>query len=171
MLLMLTRFLPYLIIGLFCLLLTYSCAGPGSSESDPDGFVATPTDGKITNADIIRNPVSADKPTDTVNVAKLTFDRTAVDFGTIRQGEVVKETYRFTNTGRIPLVISDARSTCGCTVPDWPKTPIAPGAEGEISVRFDSENREGRQGKPVTITANTYPSATTLYLNGTVLTD
>lgn len=125
-------------------------------------------EGPISNADIIRNPVSADAPTDTVNVAKMAFTETAFNFGEAQEGDVVKHTYQFTNTGKVPLIISDARSTCGCTVPTWPKEPIEPGTSGEISVEFNTKNKHREQKKPIIITANTYPARTTVYLEGFV---
>lgn len=124
------------------------------------------TDGSISNSDIIRNPISIDSPDDTVNVAKLVFDETEFDFGTIQQGDIVKHTFTFTNTGKIPLLISNARSSCGCTVPDWPKEYIEPGKQGKIYVEFDSKNRKNRQDKQVTVTANTFPSSTKIKLIG-----
>jgi hypothetical protein len=122
----------------------------------------------IGQADIIRSPVSANRPLDTVNVAKLSFDEPTFDFGTVSEGAVIEHTFSFTNTGKVPLLISNARSTCGCTVPEWPETPIDPGEAGEITVRFDTKNKSQLQVKPVTITANTYPSTSKIYLQGVV---
>jgi hypothetical protein len=79
------------------------------------------------------------------------------DFGTINEGEIVEKIFKFKNTGDSPLIISSATASCGCTVPIWPKEPIAVGEEGEIQVRFNSKNKPGVQNKTVTITANTYP--------------
>lgn len=120
-------------------------------------------------SEIIKSPVNADEPVDTVNVAKITFDDTRFDFGTINEGAIINHVYKFTNTGKVPLVINDARSTCGCTVPDWPKDPIKPGESGEISVKFDSKGKKDRQVKPITITANTYPNKTVLQIKGNVI--
>jgi len=124
---------------------------------------------KIKNSDIIRNPVSADQPIDTVNVAELSFEEPAYDFGEVREGTIVAHDYHFTNSGQAPLLISSARSTCGCTVPQWPRDPIPPGEQGVIEVRFNTENKPHRQSKPITIVANTYPSTTKLFLNGFVI--
>ncbi len=125
-------------------------------------------EGPISNADIIRNPVSAAEPLDTVNVAKMTFTEETFNFGEVQEGDIVKHTYNFTNTGKVPLVISNASSTCGCTVPTWPKEPIEPGAGGEISVEFNTKNKHREQKKPVIITANTYPARTVVHLEGFV---
>ncbi len=77
--------------------------------------------------------------------------------------------FRFTNTGKTPLLISEARSSCGCTVPEWPQSPIAPGESGEIRARFDSNGRTGQQQKTITVLANTYPMGTSVRLSGQVL--
>ena len=116
---------------------------------------------------IIRNPVSA-RGVDTVNVARIEFGEEVYDFGTAREGDQVSHTYVFRNTGKVPLMITHAKSTCGCTVPEWPEKPIPPGQEGEIKVKFNTTNRPGNQRKPITITANTYPKMTKIYLKGYV---
>ncbi|MBK8704817.1 MAG: DUF1573 domain-containing protein [Saprospiraceae bacterium] len=144
-------------------------AGCNSSSQEKDtSFQSISTEGQLSNADIIRNPVSATAPLDTANIAKIQFDSTTYHFGEVFEGDKVTHKFSFTNTGKTPLIISDARSTCGCTVPKWPDTPIAPGEKGEIEVRFDTKGKSGRQSKPVTITANTYPSTTRIYLTGMV---
>lgn len=125
--------------------------------------------GKISS--IIRNPKSADGKVDTVNVAKIEFEEERYDFGEIDEGGVVNHVFKFKNTGKVPLVISNARSTCGCTVPQWPKDPIAPGDNGEIAVKFNTKGKKNKQSKPVTITANTYPNQTKVFINGFVHPD
>ena len=126
-------------------------------------------EGAISNSDIVRNPVSASKPEDTVNVAKMTFEEDTYDLGQVKAGEKVAHVYNFTNTGKAPLLITSARSTCGCTVPEWPKDPIPPGGKGELKVVFNSEGKHGQQNKPVTVLANTYPGTTKVFLTGTVV--
>lgn len=123
---------------------------------------------KLSNATIIRNPISADSQEDTINVAKFEFEALGYNFGEVEEGEIVTHTYRFRNVGKVPMVISDARSTCGCTIPDWPKEPIEPGASGQISVRFNTKGKTNAQRKPIYITANTYPVRSELYLEGFV---
>ena len=86
---------------------------------------------------------------------KFTFEQEEHNFGQIRDGDIVSHTFRFTNSGEAPLIISKATAACGCTVPQWPKQPIPVGGSGEIQVQFDSSNKPGMQNKVVTITANT----------------
>jgi hypothetical protein len=120
-------------------------------------------------AEIIRNPVTADQEElDTSRVAKITFSESTYEFKDVDAGAVVTHDFAFTNNGKVPLIISNVRSTCGCTVADWPKTAIAPGEGGVIPVRFDTKNKSGKQNKPITITANTIPAKTVIYLNGQV---
>ncbi|MAW16203.1 MAG: DUF1573 domain-containing protein [Flavobacteriaceae bacterium] len=91
-----------------------------------------------------------------VDLPVMTFDRTEHNFGTINEGDIVETSFVFTNTGNSDLMISDARGSCGCTVPEYPKnTPIAPGETRDIKVKFDSANKPGNQTKTVTLTNNT----------------
>jgi len=84
------------------------------------------------------------------------------DFGTISEGDVVEYTYKFKNTGDAPLIIQNAQGSCGCTVPNWSKEPIAVGAEGYVTAKFDSKGKPNIQNKTVTVTANTWPKQTVL---------
>ena len=112
---------------------------------------------------------SAETP---VSTAAMTFDKTVHDFGTIKEGETVQTTFIFTNTGKSDLIIVDARGSCGCTVPNYPKnTPIAPGATGEILVSFDSSNKPNMQQKTVTISANTDSGRETIRIKALVQAD
>ena len=97
-----------------------------------------------------------------------TFEKVEHDFGTINEGEVVEHVFKFTNTGEAPLIIQNATGSCGCTVPDWSKEPIAPGETGEIVAKFDSKGRQNIQNKSVTVTANTWPKQTTLRIRAMV---
>lgn len=124
--------------------------------------------GSISNADIVRNPVTAANPVDTINVAKMEFEDIRHRYGEVEEGTIVTHAFKFTNIGKAPLMISNAKSTCGCTVPEWPKEPIPVGGEGEIFVKFDTKKKEAYQTKPIFIQANTHPAETTLYLMGKV---
>ena len=98
-------------------------------------------------------------------------DNGTFDFGTVTEGEIISHTFSFTNTGSEPLIISDAKGSCGCTVPSKPTAPIAPGEDGEITVQFNSKNKKGARNQKVTITANTNPAQSFIYLTGTVNPD
>lgn len=85
--------------------------------------------------------------------AKIDFSKETHDYGTIENGANGQCTFEFKNTGNAPLIISNAKGSCGCTVPSWPKEPIAPGASASISVKYDTK-RPGAINKSVTITSN-----------------
>ncbi|MEL7123756.1 MAG: DUF1573 domain-containing protein [Bacteroidota bacterium] len=121
------------------------------------------------NASIIRSPVSMNKAVDTVNVAKMAFKTLEYNFGTVNEGVKVKHEFKFVNTGKVPLLITEARSTCGCTVSKYPEDPIEPGASDVIKVEFNTTGKINNQAKPIIITANTYPSVTELRVFGTVV--
>ncbi|HIB78103.1 MAG TPA: DUF1573 domain-containing protein [Flavobacteriales bacterium] len=97
------------------------------------------------------------------------LEEQAFDFGTLEDGDKVEHIFKFTNTSNNPLTISNARGSCGCTVPEWPKEPIAPGGTGEIKVKFDSKGKKGKQSKTVTLTANTIPANTLLTITSDVI--
>jgi hypothetical protein len=83
------------------------------------------------------------------------LDKEVHDFGTINEGDKVETEFMVTNAGEVDLIISDAKGSCGCTVPQPPKEPIKPGASAPIKVTFDSNGKPGAQKKTVTLTTNT----------------
>lgn len=99
---------------------------------------------------------------------KFSFAETEHDFGTIKEGDRVKHTFTFTNTGEAPLIIQNASGSCGCTVPVYSKEPIAPGETGEIVAEFDSKGQKNMQIKTVRVTANTWPKQHTLKIRAMV---
>lgn len=101
--------------------------------------------------------------------AAFKFIKESYDFGQITEGEKVSYDFKFTNVGKTPLIITSATATCGCTVPDYPKEPVAPGADGIIKVVFDSSGKLGMQNKVITITANTIPEMTQVNILGNVV--
>ncbi len=98
----------------------------------------------------------------------MTFETTEIDYGTIEKGSDPLRVFKFKNTGTEPLVIKNARGSCGCTVPKWPKEPIMPGEEGIIEVRYDT-NRIGPFTKTVTITTNEAVERHILRIKGKVV--
>ena len=96
------------------------------------------------------------------------FETPTFDFGTVQSGDVVENIFTFKNTGNQMLVIKNAKGSCGCTIPEWPKAPIAPGETGSIKVVFNTKGKSGKQSKRVTITANIEKQQTYLTVKGEV---
>ncbi len=100
--------------------------------------------------------------------AAIEFTKEVHDYGTVEYGGNGQCTFEFKNTGTAPLIISNAKGSCGCTVPSWPKEPIAPGKTGTITVKYDTK-RPGAINKSVTITSNASNSPTkVIRIKGTV---
>lgn len=94
------------------------------------------------------------------------LDSTLQNLGQVKEGAIVEVSYRFRNAGDKTLVIEDVAAACGCTIPEKPEQPYAPGEEGVIKAKFDSRGRIGTNNKYVTVTANTSPSKQhTLHFN------
>jgi hypothetical protein len=106
---------------------------------------------------------------DAANAPVMKFEKETHDFGKIKAGDKVSYDYKFTNTGKSPLIITDAVATCGCTKPEVPHTPIKPGDSGVVHVTFNSAGKIGLQDKMITITANTNPAQNMVHLIGEVL--
>lgn len=139
-----------------------SCASDGNKAEEAAETVAEKTtDAAETVADAAQQVAQQSVPEGPTTT--MSFEETEWDFGKITDGDKVQHVFKFTNTGDEPLTISNAKGSCGCTVPKWPKEPIAPGATGEINVEFNSKKKPGMQTKRVTITANTEPPQS--YLN------
>ena len=98
------------------------------------------------------------------------FDRKVHDFGTVKDGAIIETVFTLTNKGKSDLVITDAKTTCGCTVPSWPKNkPIKPGETTEIRVQFNTAGKGGgRQSKDVTLFTNTAIGREVVTLKGVV---
>ncbi|MCB0733645.1 MAG: DUF1573 domain-containing protein [Flavobacteriales bacterium] len=86
--------------------------------------------------------------------AKLKFDKTEHDFGTVKEGTQATVTFKFKNEGTEPLVLTSVQASCGCTTPKWTKEPIAPGDYGEVTAIYNSKNRPGNFTKTITVRHN-----------------
>jgi hypothetical protein len=124
---------------------------------------------KKVDSSIVNNPMNADGTIDKSKLPIMKFDKTIHDFGEITEGEVVEYSFKFTNTGKGPLVISNASGSCGCTIPSFSNKPIEPGEVGYIDVKFNSENKSGQVEKSVYILANTIPSESQLFIKAKIL--
>jgi Protein of unknown function (DUF1573) len=143
----------YLVLGVSMLALACNTQNDHSADAEQ-------LDGDITK--IVDDSSAAIAP-------KLVFEKEVHDFGQINQGEKVLYSFKFTNTGAAPLIISRAYGSCGCTVPKYPKEPIAPGESSTIDVSFDSEGKKGIVKKKVTILSNGNPSENTCKIKASII--
>jgi len=158
-----------------------ACNSSTNSEQKADeasAVAATSTETTSTAAETVTSAETTEASTEAVadvaeeeaaGVAVMTFTEEMFDFGKITQGEKVTHTFKFKNEGDSPLIITDAKTTCGCTVPDYPKNkPIAPGEGGEIVVTFNSAGKQGKQEKPITLSANVEGGKKVIRISGEV---
>lgn len=148
---------------LFCLLAALAWASCKNDKADGVQQISG-----TSNSDMVHNPVTANQPADTSQLARITYEESEFDFGQATEGEVVVHKFKFTNTGKVPLTILKARSSCGCTIPEYPEDPIPPGGTGEITAKFNTEGKSNEQKKIIHITANTFPGETSVLLKGFV---
>ena len=123
------------------------------------------------STDLVRNSKTAEVGVKEIGMPAFSFKKEEHDFGILIDGEKVTYSFLFTNSGDAPLIISNAKGSCGCTVPNYPKEPIKQGATASIDVTFDSKGRVGKQSKAVTITANTNPNRKVIRIHSEVITE
>ena len=128
---------------LFILFLGFSIVSCGTTDKQG------PT---VTNEKAVATSAATTDSASTTTIEWI--DPVATDLGTITKGQVVELSWKFKNTGNHPLTITSVTAGCGCTTPDPPKEPIAPGAEGVIKAKFNSENFSGHVNKEVYVQAN-----------------
>ena len=122
---------------IFCLVAAaavFASCGKKEADVDANAVESVQTDGKY---------------------PEMTFTEEEFDFGDIKQGEKVSHEFIFENTGEAELLISKAKGSCGCTVPEYTKDAIAPGGSGTIKVTFNSAGKHGKQHKTITLSTNT----------------
>ncbi len=131
---------------------SFSLVAQNNVEKAP---VPVPVDVKAERAKAVTEVVAATpaQPEEVPSKAKMEFESMTVDYGKIEWDSEPLRILKFTNTGTEPLIIKNAKGSCGCTIPTWPKEPIAPGATSTIEVRYDTK-RTGRISKSITITTN-----------------
>jgi len=127
------------------------------------------SDEKTITTDLVNSPLTANSNAEKVLTPNIEMLETSYNFGEIQQGESVTHDFILKNTGDADLIISAAKGSCGCTVPEWPKTPIAKGEEAAIKVTFNSAGRSGKQNKTVTLVTNAIPNTKVLTINGNVI--
>lgn len=111
------------------------------------------------------SPTTQDDP----NAPEIVFDKTVHDYGTVQKGGDGNCEFTFTNTGKEPLILSNVTTSCGCTVPSWPKEPILPGKTGVIKVNYTKTNVVGTISKTITVQSNAKTPTVQLSIKGTVV--
>jgi len=111
---------------------------------------------------------STPAPVVDANAPVLAFDSETFDFGTVKQGDIVKHVFTFTNKGKSDLILSSVKPGCGCTSPKWTNTPVKPNEKGEIEVSFNTAGKMGFQTKNVAITYNGEPAVKQIFIKGTI---
>ncbi len=167
-----------ILAGLFLAFTAIGCSESSEQVSKPmNGEASTSSNSSASASETAQLTSSKDKATQKNNTASssaslpatsISFVENEWDFGTINEGDRVEHIFKFTNTGNEPLVLEKCKGSCGCTVPQCPKEPIAPGESGEIKVAFNSKGKKNKQSKKVTITANTEPVSTVLTIRAQV---
>lgn len=155
-----------IILNLFALVFILSLISCNEQQKKPkEGLIQVPV---VTSLEISDETTLKEKFGDEYEQGKIeaeknpkgkspqfTFESIIYDFGKIEQGEKVQHTFNFENTGTAPLIISNIKTTCGCTTPKWTKDPIPVGEKGTIEVEFNSNGKSNKQTKPITIFSNT----------------
>lgn len=134
------------IIAIFCIALTGAVSAQETKTEAP-----------------VLKPAVDDK-----NLPDFKFEVEEYNYGTIKQGETVTYEFSYVNTGKEPLIITNAQASCGCTVPSWTKEPIKKGEKGSIKVSFNSAGKMGMQDKTVTITSNAKSGTKVLHMKGNI---
>jgi len=102
---------------------------------------------------------------------KFKFEKEEHDFGAVVEGDLATHVFKFKNVGTAPIVITNVRASCGCTTPEWSKTPVPPGQEGIIKAVYNSQGRPGNFAKSITITSNASEPVKSLKISGVVNQD
>ncbi len=132
-------------------------------------FVACKSDSQHLSSQLVDNPISYNSDAAVQDIARIAFDTTVYDFGKLLEGEIVKYTFRFSNTGTKDLLISSVKTSCGCTASEYPIQAIKPGETSQIVVKFDSKNRSGFQNKTITVNTNSVPASYILRIKANVI--
>ncbi|MFA6126089.1 MAG: DUF1573 domain-containing protein [Bacteroidales bacterium] len=120
------------------------------------------------STELVSNPITASGKKVTGGLPVITFEQTKHDFGLMVQGEKLSYTFKFTNTGGSELIISDCSASCGCTTPDWTKSPVKPGEEGKVEVVFNSSGKTGTVNQTVRLLSNAQPNSLELKITAEV---
>lgn len=142
--------LKYTLLALSVVLIT-SCKKENTTDKVEEKTEATTTVDGLEKA----TPVKEEGAVDPAVAPVMSFESDTYDFGDVKASTKTEKVVEFTNTGKSPLVIKNAKASCGCTVPDYSKEPVAPGETGTIKVSYKAPATNGKQTKTVTLTTNT----------------
>ena len=155
-------------LTMVALLVGFSACNEGGSDTVTSKAIETAPETPVNAKPEKFDPAKAQAEKPAGPTTTMVFDSYEHDFGTMDEGDAVTHVFSFTNTGSEPLILDKCKGSCGCTVPQCPKEPIAPGASGEIEVKFNSNGKKYNQTKTVTINANTDPGHTILKIKAFV---
>jgi hypothetical protein len=151
-------------ITLFCLSVSAAVAS-AQDKAQPATTPATP--GQVSIQQVPPPPPPAVKPVDP-DAGEFKFKEETHDFGEVPEGPLAETDFEFKNTGKKPIVITEAHGSCGCTVPKWPQEPIMPGKKAVIHVAYTTQGRQGPISKEVTVNSNAKQSPMVLHIRGNV---
>lgn len=143
-----------------CIIFVYSCTD-STKTAEPDEL-----QGKL-SADLVNNPNTLEGK-NIIEGPIIRFTDTLHDFGRLKEGESVEYEFSFTNQGKMDLIITEAKGSCGCTVPTFSNKPIKRGEQGSIKVTFNSQGKKGYNEKSVVVISNANPSVSNLYIQAEV---
>ena len=148
-----------IIISFFCIAF-FSCNDAAKKVESTQNRLST---------DLVNNNQTLNEKNENLSQPIVEILDPEFNFGEIKQGEKVSHNYKIKNIGNSDLLISSAKGSCGCTVPEWPKDPIKPGKEANIKVTFDSKGKKGKQAKRVTLMTNAIPNVKILTIKGNII--
>jgi hypothetical protein len=145
-------------------------AGVLSCEKKGEGSGTAADSTSTTGAEAAADGSTIAEPVSNLPLTTVEFMEDNHNFGEIPEGDKVSKTFKFKNTGANPVKVENVKPSCGCTTPDWSREAVAPGAEGFVTVEFDSKGKNGVQKKSVTVTfENTDPKNKMLQFQGEVI--
>lgn len=156
----------FLILGMSSFFV--ACSGEKQSEASTEDAMASAESTLIDETANTDTQVEVAAEETAANLAAIEFEETVHDFGNIKEGEKVEHTFKFKNTGNVPLIVTAVQPSCGCTASDFTKDPVAPGGEGTISLTFDSKGKPGTVNKTATVKANIEGGQTLISFKGNV---
>ena len=150
----------YIVLFFSCLFFFFSCGDAAKKVETHQNRLST---------DLVKNNQTISGKDMSIIQPIVEILESEYDFGDINQGDKATHDYIVKNIGDSDLLISSAKGSCGCTVPEWPKEPIRPGDEAVIKVTFDSKGKTGKQSKRVTLMTNAIPNVKILTIKGNIL--